>query len=134
MGGFNPRDINVSNSAITTVPGAGATVVLFDTTAHPGTGVTLYARKQMPQIKRATVTIEMDQAATFLTDNLASTSASTFDTFNGGGAGEPIAANTFFERDVAFIGDDTRIRVVTVNAPSVWRVTVKLSTDRALAQ
>ncbi len=133
MGGFNPRDINVRNDAIVTVPGGAATVVLFDTTAHPGTGVTLYARKQMPQIKRAIVTIEMDQAATFFTSNLV-TSSSTFDVYNGGGAGEPIAANTFFERDVRFLGDDTKIHVVTVNAPSVWRVSVRLSTDQALGQ
>ena len=131
--GFSQRDIHVTNSAITTIPGAGATVVLFDTTANPGTGATLYIRRSMPDIKRAVVTIEMDQAATFFTSNLAATS-STFDVFNGGGAGEAIAANTFFARDVDFLGDDTKIYVVTVNAPTIWRVTVKLSTDRALAQ
>ena len=130
---FSQRDINVRNDAIVTVPGAGATVVLFDTTANPGTGVTLYARKQMPDIKRAVVTIETDQAATFFTAALA-TSSSTFDIYNGGGSGEPIAANTFFERDVRLLGDDTKIYVVTGTAPGVWRVTVKLSTDQALGQ
>ncbi len=127
------EDVQITNSAITTVPGGSATVILFDTTANTGTGVTLDHRRGWSLIKRGIVRIVMDQAATFYHDSLV-VSSSTWDTVNGGGSGETIAASTLFERDCLFIGDDTRFRVVTATVPTVWRVSVRLSPDRALGQ
>lgn len=128
---MNP-DTMISNSAITTVPGASATVILFDTTdsttTTPGT-----KRRGYSLIRRAVVTIETDQAATFYHSTCAA-SGSTWDVINGSGSGESITANTLFERDCLFIGDDTQLKVVTGSAPSVWRVSVRLVPDRALAQ
>lgn len=126
-------DIMISNSAITTTPGGSATVVLFDTTADIGTGTTLTRRRAYPYIKRAIVRIYMDQAATFYHDSLTNGST-TWRTVNGSGSGESITASTLFERDCLFIGDDTRLRVVTGTGPSTWEVSVRLTTDRALAQ
>lgn len=127
-------DINISNSAITTVPGASATIILFDSTADTGTGTTLARRRQWPTIKRAIVTILVDQNCTFFHDEITATSTSTWDTINGSGSGETITANTLFERDCRAIGDDFRLRVTTGTQPTVWRVSVRLTTDQALGQ
>ncbi len=126
-------DTQIGGAAITTVPAGSATVILFDSTADPGKGTTLTVRRGWGLIKRGIVRIFTDQAATFYHDSLV-VSSTTWDTVNGGGSGEAIAINTLFERDCLFIGDDTRFRVVTGTVPTVWRVSVRLSPDRALGQ
>lgn len=123
-------DTDVSNAAITTVPVANATQILFDSTADPGTGTTLARRRCFTQVRRVTVTILADQAVTFFFDSLVSGST-TWDTVNGSGSGEATTANTFFERDCFILGDDFRLKTTTTTAPTVWRVSVRLSTQRA---
>lgn len=130
---WNNADIFLSGSVFSTVPAGAATVILWDSTADHATGVTLSIRKGYPEIKRALVRVFMDQAATFFSDDLVLIS-STWRTFNGGGAGEAIAANTWFERDVLLPAQDHRLRILTATVPTVWEVSVKLSPDRALAQ
>lgn len=122
-----------SNAAIRTVPGGSATVVLFDSTADPGTGTTLTRRRAYGPAVRALVRIFMDQAATFFTADL-TVGSSTFRVYNGNGAGEPIAANTWFERDVLLTSDDHKIYVTTVTGPAVWEVSLILNTERTVAQ
>ena len=116
-------------------PGAAATAILLDTTAVAVGGVltTMTQRAKRPADRRAICCAIMDQAATFFIDVMLPGST-TWRTVNGNGSGEPIAANTFFERDVLLISDDTRIRIVTVNAPTVWEVSVRLCGDRGLGQ
>jgi len=114
-------------------PGGSATAVLLDTSADPATGVTLSRRGGMSEIRRAIVALFVDQSCTFFVDQLAQNS-STFRTTNGGGSGESVSASTYFERDNLFMGDDTKLRVVTGTAPTTWEVTIRLSPDRALAQ
>lgn len=135
MGGFNPRDISVSNSAINTIPGALATVIIIDSTADTGTGVTLAFRRQMPQIKRVRFRLFADQTVTVFLEGLGRNS-STWRTVNGAGAGESATLSTLYKRDFN-VGDedDWRIRVTTpAGAIATWDVDVKLSTDQALAQ
>jgi hypothetical protein len=126
-------DIMISNSAITSVPAGSSTVILFDTTADTGTGTTLTNRRLFPEVKRAIVTIMCDVAVTFFHDRL-NVGSTTWDTINGSGSGEATTGGTLFERDCLFIGDDTRLKVTTTTAPATWRVSVRLVTDRALAQ
>ena len=127
------EDINISNSAITTVPGASATVILWDSTADTGKGTTLTLRRQFPHLKRALVRIFVDQQCTFFHDNLVNGST-TWRTTNGSGSGETIAASTYFERDCLLMADDTRLKVTTGTAPSVWEVSVRLIPERPLGQ
>lgn len=123
----------ITNTAISTVPAGGATVILWDSTADPFTGTTLTRRRAHAKLVRATVKIFVDQAATFYCDDLSKIST-TWRTFNGGGSGEAVAANTWFERDVFLVGDDHRLRVVTGTVPTVWEVSVKLHANKALSQ
>ena len=133
------RDIHVSNSAITTIPGALATVILIDSTADPGTGTALAVRRNMPDIKRVRARVFCDQATTIFFEVLGRQSASNWSNgriVNGGGAGQAITANTEFEGDFN-VGsqDDWRVRVTTpAGAITVWDVSVRLSTDQSLAQ
>lgn len=131
--GWSNEDVVLAGSAFSTVPGGAATVILWDSTGDPGSGVTLSIRKQYPGLKRAVLRVFMDQAATFFADDLALIST-TWRTFNNGGSGEGILASAWFERDVALIGDDHRLRILTGVAPSVWEVSLRLSADRALGQ
>ena len=110
-------------------PGAGATATVFDTTK----GAMTKNRGKMMNVKRVDVCITVDQQATFFTDWL-DPASTTWRTFNGGGAGEVIAANTQFQRSVKRLGWDLRIRIVTVNAPTVWEVMGVISRDAALSQ
>lgn len=125
--------INISNSAITTVPGASATVILWDSTIDPALGTTLARRRAYPNISRATVRIYCDQVVTFFAEDLAKIST-TWRPFNNGGAGDATTINTWFEKNILFVGDDHRFRVVTVTGPTVWEVSVKLWLDPGLAQ
>lgn len=125
-------DIHISNAAITTTPAGSATVILLDTTALR-TGTTLTDRRSFSMIKRALARIMMDQNATFFHDSL-NVGSTTWRTINGSGSGQTITANTLFELDCLFIGDDTRLRVLTATVPTLWEVSVRMSTDRALAQ
>lgn len=131
--GWDNQDIFVTGSAFTTTPGGSATVILWDSTNDPGTGVTLSIRRGYPELKRGKLTVLVDQAATFKINGLARNS-STWRTLNGGGAGEPIAANTWFERSVLLPSDDHQIIIATGTAPTVWEVTLRLSPDQALDQ
>lgn len=132
------RDINVTNSAITAIPGALATVILFDSTVDPGTGATatsLSIRRMMPDIKRVCLRLFADQTVTVFLDGVGKNS-STWRTVNGAGAGESATLSTLFERDWN-VGneDDFRVRITTpAGAIATWDVSVKLRTDQALAQ
>lgn len=95
--------------------------------------MTLGQRGGRLEIKRVDVCVTVDQPATFFTDWL-DPSSTTWRTFNGGGAGEPIAANTQFQRSVKRLGWDLRIRIVTVNNPTVWEVMAVATSDPALSQ
>jgi len=128
------RDVLISNSVITTVPAGSSTVTLFDTTASPDKGDTLSRRRGYRHVRRAIVRVFTDQAATFLAQSLTNNST-TWRTYNGTGAGEAISANTIFERDVLFIGDDTLLAITTGTQPTVWEVSVRLvEGDRAVGQ
>lgn len=112
-------------------PGGSATATLWDSTWDVGgTKTSLTRRNAYPHIQRAVVTAFIDQAATFFVDHLVPGS-STFRTTNGGGAGEAIAASTYFERDNQKLGPDMRLRIVTGTAPTVWEVSCRLCEDRA---
>lgn len=117
-------------------PGAAGTATLLDTTLGPkadGTQVTLAQRCAKLHVKRVEVCVTVDQNATFFTDWLDPTST-TWRTYNGNGAGEPITASTPFQRSVKCVGLDTRIRIVTVTAPTLWEVMGRVSRDQALGQ
>lgn len=130
---MNSDDIHISNAVITTVPAGATTVILWDSTADTGTGTTLSKRRAYPLVKRALVRVFMDQGATFLAQDLAKIST-TWRTYNNNGAGDAIAANTWFEKDVLFTGDDHRLAITTGTGPTVWEVSVRLIPDRALGQ
>jgi hypothetical protein len=126
--------INISNSAITSLPGASnSAVILWDSTADPGLGITLARRRASPNLSRATVRIYADQVVTLFAEDLARGST-TWRAYNNGGAGDATTINTWFEKNILFPGDDHRLRVVTVTAPTVWEVSVKLWPDPGLAQ
>lgn len=126
-------DVHLAGSVFSTVPAGSATVVLFDSTGDPATGVTLSRRKGYPEIKRAIVRIYMDQNATFNHNSL-SLNSTTWRTINGSGSGQAVTANTLFELDCLFIGDDTQLTLVTGTVPTVWEVSVRLAHERALGQ
>lgn len=128
-------DINCSNAAITTIPGALATVILFNSTIDPGKGTLLTRRRAFGQVKRITVRILADQIVTVFCEGLGRQST-TYAVVNGAGAGEATTANVLFKRDFNVSDeDDFQIRVTTpAGAITVWDVDVNLSTDRALAQ
>ncbi len=127
-------DVNISNAAITTVPLLNTTVILWDSTADPGKGTTLARRRAYPRLRRAVVRIYADQIVTLRAKDLV-VGSTTWRVYNGGGAGEPTAVNTYFERDILFTSDDHMIDVVITTAPTVWEVSVRLvESDRALGQ
>lgn len=129
------RDLMISNVGITTPPIANATNTLFDTTAGLGSGITLKHRRRYTKVRRAIVRLYVDQPVTFLAQSLTANS-STWRTYNGSGSGETVAANTFFERDVLFVGDDTMLAATAgATPPTVWEVSVRLvEGDRAVGQ
>lgn len=127
------KGINISNAAITTAPGNNATTVLWDSTLD-FKGTTLQKRRQYPNVSRATVRIYADQVVTMKANDLTAGS-STWRTYNNSGAGDATTANTWFERDVLFVGDDHQITVTAgATGPTVWECSVKLWPDRALGQ
>lgn len=115
-------------------PGAAATAYVYQSTGTPG-GAPAPGKSRGKKMndKRVDVCITVDQPATFFTDWL-DPNSTTWRTFNGGGAGEPIAANTQFQRSVKRMGWDLRIRIVTVNNPGVWEVMAIVSRVVALSQ
>lgn len=128
------KAIDISNAAITTAPGTSATTVLWDSTADPGTGVTLARRRAWPNVTRATVRIYADQVVTLKTNDLTKNST-TWRTYNNSGSGDATTANTWFEKNVLFVGDDHQITVTAGGTPpTLWEVSVKLWTDPALSQ
>lgn len=130
----NNNGVNISNSAITALPGASnSSVILWDSTADPGKGTALARRRAFPNVSRATVRIYADQVVTLFAEDLV-VGSTTWRVYNNGGAGDATTINTWFEKNILFIGDDHRIRVATVTAPTVWEVSVKLWTDPGLAQ
>jgi hypothetical protein len=128
------KAINISNAAITTPPLTVSTTVLWDSTADPGTGVTLARRRAWPSICRATVRIYADQVVTLKANDL-SKNSTTWRTYNNSGAGDATTASTWFEKNILFVGDDHQITVTAgATPPTVWEVSVKLWTDPALSQ
>lgn len=128
------RGTNISNAAITTAPGNNATTVLWDSTADPGKGTTLARRRVYPHVSRATVRIYADQVVTFKANDITAAS-STWRTYNNSGSGDATTANTWFEKDVLFVGDDHQLTVTAgATGPTVWECSVKLWNDRALGQ
>lgn len=125
---------NITNANISTTPGQSATVILWDSTWGPDNLTSLTRRRAYPKVARATVRIFADQACTFFADDLARSSV-TFRAYNNGGSGDATVANTWFEKNVLFVGDDHRLRVTTpAGAITVWEVSVKLWMDPGLAQ
>ena len=127
-------DIFISNDAIRNVPAGASNIVLWDTTADPGKGTPFARRRTHPRVRRAIIRVQTDQAATFFAQNVTVNSI-IWRTYNGAGAGEAIAANTFFERDVLCVGDDTRLMITTGTVPTLWEVSVRLvEADRSVGQ
>ncbi len=125
--------INISNTAITTAPGNNATTVLWDSTADPMTGTTL-VRRRAHKLSRATVRIYADQVVTLKANDL-TRGSTTWRTYNNSGSGDATTANTWFEKNILFPGDDHQITVTAgATGPTVWECSVKLWTDPALAQ
>lgn len=111
-------------------PGASATATIYDSGAPP------VGSRQVPggaEVVRVRVAVFMDQAATFFC-KWAAPGSSNLRTFNGGGSGEAISVNTFFERDVLMMPGRNQITIVTVTGPTVWEVGAELVDDQALAQ
>ncbi len=128
------KAINISNAAITTAPGNNATTVLWDSTADPGTGVTLTRRRAWPNICRATVRIYADQIVTMKANDL-TRGSSTWRTYNNSGSGDATTANTWFEKNILFVGDDHQITVTAgATGPTTWECSVKLWVDPTLSQ
>ncbi len=110
------------------VPADLGTAVLFDSTADTGTGTTLARRRAFADIDRAEVGAFVNQAMTFKLDMLEKDST-TWRTINGAGAGEVVAASTYFSRDNLVVSgfDDFRLILVAgATAPTTWEVTTKL--------
>ena len=119
-------------------PGASATATVLDTTAVrnsavPAVVVSLAQRCARLDIRRVDVCITIDQNATFFTDWIDPLS-NTWRTWNGNGSGEPILANTPFQRSVKRVGLDFRIRIVTVNNPTLWEVMGCINPSADLSQ
>lgn len=112
-------------------PGAAATAILLDTTLSPDGLTTLSKRKSMMQLRRAIVGAFIDQNATLFVDWLAPGSV-TWRPYDA--AGYAITANTFFQKDCLCLGDDTRIRIVTVTGPTLWEVSIRGCPDRGLGE
>lgn len=126
--------INISNAGITTAPGTSATTTLWDSTADPMTGVTLTRRRAYPNVSRATVRIYADQVVTMKANDL-TRGSTTWRTYNNSGSGDATTANTWFEKNILFIGDDHQITVTAGGTPpTVWEVSVKLWTNPSLSQ
>jgi len=121
-------DVHISNSVITTVPLLNTTVILWDSTAHPGFGTTLSRRRAFTHIRRAIVRIYADQIVTLRAKDL-TVGSTTWRVFDSAAT----VVNTWFERDVLFGSDDHMLDVVVTTAPTTWEVSVRLVEDeRAL--
>jgi hypothetical protein len=105
---------------------------VYDTTWESVAGVLTrdVRRKSRPESKRLIVCAFIDQNATLFVDWKAAGSA----TWRPYDAGYAITASTFFQKDILFLGDDTRVRIVTVTGPGVWEISGRLTRDRGLGQ
>lgn len=112
------------------VPGGAATVVLYDTGAiQPNSLPT-------KDMRRVRIVIFTDAAATFLI-KWASPGGAALRTMNGIAtppAGETIAANNPFERDVLLLPGRTQISVLTGSAPTVFEVAIDGDLEPSVAQ
>lgn len=113
------------------VPAGATNVTLFDTGATA-------AQKNAPvtkDMRRVRMVIFMDQAATFIILWQAPGGAQRF--VNGPAtppAGEAIAANVPFERDILLLPGRTTISVLTATVPTVFEVAIDGDLEPSVAQ
>jgi hypothetical protein len=114
------------------VPGGSTTVTLYDTGAIQGNVNGGTAR----DMRRVRLVVFTDAAATYLIKWSAPGSAN-LRTMNGPAtppAGETIAANNPFERDVLLLPGRTQITVLTGSAPTVFEVGIEGDLEPAVSQ
>ncbi|HVZ89625.1 MAG TPA: hypothetical protein VHG72_21870 [Polyangia bacterium] len=109
-------------------PGANATAVLYDSTLNEtGSGISPGNKSD----RRAAIAAFLDQNAT-LKISFKTNGSTNWRPYNGtAGAGDTITANTPFTQDYLLYGDDIKIEIDTVTAPTVWEVSCRLSPGRA---
>ncbi len=114
-------------------PGAMGTADIWDSTNGE---LSIGFRRRMLWVKRITVCAFIDTAATFYVDILTNDidTAATWRTINGNGSGEPIAANTLFQRSVPRFAPNQKCYILTILAPGVFEVTYLLHPDAGLSQ
>jgi hypothetical protein len=106
-------------------PGASSQVVLYDSTGSilfnvPGT------LRRRSRFGRLLVAIWVDQPVTFYTRCLVGQDSTTWRVYNNAGAGDTVAANVLFLRDVVLLGEETQLYIATgAVPPTVWEVSVK---------
>lgn len=111
-------------------PGNNGLATLYDTTA---TGFSNSGPVRDGYYKTAILSLFFDQAVTLLIQTKQRNSA-TWRTYNGGGAGEPIAASTYYLNDIPFVGDAVRIQIQNgAAAPTVWEPSITVSSERPKA-
>lgn len=115
------------------VPGGATNIILYDSLA--GSAQFNAAALSSHEIQRVRVCLFLDQAATFLVKWQAPGGAQR--TMNGLAtppAGEAIAANVPFERDVLLLPGRTQISFTTGVGPTVCEVALEGLQDQGLAQ
>jgi len=109
-------------------PGANGTAVVYDSTANNAQGGVVAGNKID---RRAAIAAYLDQNATLKVSFKASGSVN-WRPYNGtAGAGDTITANTPFTQEYLLYGDDIKIEIDTVTAPTVWEVSCRMSPERA---
>ena len=96
-------------------PGASADAIVYDSTD----GLKNFGQKEND--KGVKFNFKADQNVTVFYEDLAADGA-TWVPMNNGGSGDVIAANTPTLVTVEFLGKDSRVRLRTGTAPTVWHV------------
>lgn len=113
-------------------PGASGTATVYDSDPNglpaDGTG------KVTGDCERVSVAVFTNVGDATLFCKWQAPGSSSLRTFNGGGLGEVIPANTFFQRDVLMMPGRNQITIVTVTGPTTWEVGAERIAGRALAQ
>lgn len=110
-------------------PGASATATIYDNGEIP----VGFVSEQRRGYSRVRIACYLSHAATLYVKWGAPGSAN-LRTVNGGGAGEAIAATTYFQRDILLQPGRNQITIVTVTTPTTWEVGVEAVEDQALGQ
>lgn len=118
-------------------PGESASATIWDSTAitQNGTLIDTCSTGRRRLVKRITFDAFIDVNDAVFVIERRFPNSTTWRIVNGPASlGEAITANTYFERSVARVGGDQRIRIVTATGPTVWNVAYLLHPDAGLSQ